>query len=274
MTQRIVPPPRTRRELLKLTPLVTLGAMLYEPWRESILDKGLRLSDWASARTFRTAHLAPTYSAADVVPFERFPYNYFDILEPEIDFDAWSLEVSGKVSRPGKYTLAQLHALPKVTQNTRHVCVEGWDVDRQLRRSAAERLPGFGWSGSLRPLRLGDVRRQLLRVDRSRHGATSSDAALLRDVRQAPRSRARRSAAAADPDHPRVQASQISDDAQRRRRARRGARATGATRVTAGTAAYELASRRRAGCALAGQGRRRRRSPGTSTRSTCDWRIG
>jgi len=40
MTQRIVPPPRTRRELLKLTPLVALGAILYEPWRESILDKG------------------------------------------------------------------------------------------------------------------------------------------------------------------------------------------------------------------------------------------
>ena len=105
MTQRIVPPPRTRRELLKLTPLVALGAVLYAPWRESILDKGLRLSDWASARTFRAAHLAPTYSAADVVPFERFPYNYYDILEPEIDFDAWSLEVSGQVSRPG-----QVHA--------------------------------------------------------------------------------------------------------------------------------------------------------------------
>jgi DMSO/TMAO reductase YedYZ molybdopterin-dependent catalytic subunit len=128
MTQRIVPQPRTRRELLKLTPLAALGAMLYEPWRESILDKGLRFSDWASAGTFRTAHLAPTYSAADVVPFERFPYNYFDILEPEIDFDAWSLEVSGKVSRPGKYALAQLQGLPKITQNTRLVCVEGWDA--------------------------------------------------------------------------------------------------------------------------------------------------
>jgi DMSO/TMAO reductase YedYZ molybdopterin-dependent catalytic subunit len=32
------------------------------------------------------------------------------------------------VQKPGDYTLAQIQALPKLTQNTRHVCVEGWDV--------------------------------------------------------------------------------------------------------------------------------------------------
>jgi DMSO/TMAO reductase YedYZ molybdopterin-dependent catalytic subunit len=128
MAPQITRPPRTRRELLKLTPLVALGSLFYPPWRESILDKGVRLSDWASARTFRAGHLAPTYSAADVVPFERFPYNFYDVLEPGIDFDAWSLQVSGKVARPGKYTLDRLHALPKITQITRHVCVEGWDA--------------------------------------------------------------------------------------------------------------------------------------------------
>jgi DMSO/TMAO reductase YedYZ molybdopterin-dependent catalytic subunit len=128
MTPQIIRPPRTRRELLKLTPLLALGSLLHAPWRDSILDRGLRLSDWASQRTFRTGHLAPTYSAADVAPFERFPYNFYDVLEPEIDFDAWSLQVNGRVSRPGKYTLDRLHQLPKVTQNTRHVCVEGWDA--------------------------------------------------------------------------------------------------------------------------------------------------
>jgi DMSO/TMAO reductase YedYZ molybdopterin-dependent catalytic subunit len=128
MAQPIVPPPRTRRELLKLTPLAALGTLLYQPWQERILEQGVRFSDWASSRAFRTRHLAPTYSDADVVPFERFPYNYYDILEPEIDFDGWALEVTGKVSRPGKYTLDRLHGLPKVAQNTRHVCVEGWEA--------------------------------------------------------------------------------------------------------------------------------------------------
>ena len=73
-------------------------------------------------------HLAPTYSDADLVPFERFPYNYYDILEPEIDFGAWALQVNGRVSKPGKYTLDRIQALEKVSHNTRHVCVEGWDA--------------------------------------------------------------------------------------------------------------------------------------------------
>jgi DMSO/TMAO reductase YedYZ molybdopterin-dependent catalytic subunit len=131
MTQRIIRPPgppRTRRELLKLTPLLALGSLFHPPWRDAILDKGLRLSDWASARTYRTGHLAPTFSAAEVVPFEQFPYNFYDVLEPEIDFAGWSLKVGGRVSRPGRYALDQLQRLPKVTQITRHVCVEGWDV--------------------------------------------------------------------------------------------------------------------------------------------------
>jgi DMSO/TMAO reductase YedYZ molybdopterin-dependent catalytic subunit len=38
------------------------------------------------------------------------------------------LKVSGLVGKPGQYTVAQIQALPKVNQNTRHVCIEGWDV--------------------------------------------------------------------------------------------------------------------------------------------------
>jgi len=36
--------------------------------------------------------------------------------------------VDGQVSKPGEYTLEQIRALPRIQQNTRHVCVEGWDV--------------------------------------------------------------------------------------------------------------------------------------------------
>jgi len=128
MPSPLTGPPRTRRELLKLAPLLAIGAVGYAPWRERILGAGLRFSDWASARSFRSTHLAPTYGPADVVPFERFPYNYYDVLEPAIDFAAWSLKVDGLVSRPGTYGLEQIQRLPKVSQNTRHVCVEGWDA--------------------------------------------------------------------------------------------------------------------------------------------------
>lgn len=36
--------------------------------------------------------------------------------------------MDGLVSRPGEYTLEQIAALPKVVQNVRHICIEGWDV--------------------------------------------------------------------------------------------------------------------------------------------------
>jgi len=45
-----------------------------------------------------------------------------------VDFDKWTLTVSGFVQKPGDYRLAQIQALPKIQHNTRHVCVEGWDV--------------------------------------------------------------------------------------------------------------------------------------------------
>jgi len=47
---------------------------------------------------------------------------------PDVSLDAWRLEVSGLVRKPGEYTLDDIRALPKIVQNTRHVCVEGWAV--------------------------------------------------------------------------------------------------------------------------------------------------
>lgn len=101
-------------------------------WRTGLLEAGLALSDRASAVVFRTNHLAVSRPDAELVPLEAFPYNGYDILEPAIDFDRWALAVGGAVARPGNYTLDQIRALPKTTQNVRHVCVEGWDVVGQF----------------------------------------------------------------------------------------------------------------------------------------------
>jgi DMSO/TMAO reductase YedYZ molybdopterin-dependent catalytic subunit len=127
----------TRRELLKLTPVLALGAFAVPRLRGPLLSAGVAFSDWVSARTFREAHLAPTYAEADAVPLNRFPYNGYDVLEPDIDFAAWRLEIGGHVTTPGRYALDQIRALPKVRQNTRHCCVEGWDV---IGRFAGARL--------------------------------------------------------------------------------------------------------------------------------------
>ena len=123
-------PPRgtTRRELLKLSPLLALGAFAVPAWRDALVAAGLRWSDRASGLGFREHQLAATFADTELAPLARFPYNYYDVLEPEIDFTNWTLKVGGAVSRAGAYRLDQIRALPKVVQNTRHVCVEGWDV--------------------------------------------------------------------------------------------------------------------------------------------------
>jgi DMSO/TMAO reductase YedYZ molybdopterin-dependent catalytic subunit len=118
----------TRREVLKLTPLALAGAFAVPRLRDGLLTRGVALSDWASGKLFRTSQLAPTFSDSLVVPFERFPYNGYDVIDPEVDLDNWTLTVEGAVSRPGEYKLEQVQALPRISQNTRHVCVEGWDV--------------------------------------------------------------------------------------------------------------------------------------------------
>jgi DMSO/TMAO reductase YedYZ molybdopterin-dependent catalytic subunit len=118
----------TRRELLKLSPLLGLGAFAVPPWRDRLLEAGLSWSDVASSLLFRRGHAVVSRPDAAIVPFDQFPYNFYDVLEPAIDLDKWTLKVGGAVARPGSYSLDQIRALPKIVQNTRHVCVEGWDV--------------------------------------------------------------------------------------------------------------------------------------------------
>ncbi len=117
-----------RRELLKMTPLIALGAFAVPPARAALLSAGERFNGWAASLWYRSGHRAATYPDSAVAPLKRFPYNYYDVLDPEIDTDKWRLKVGGLVKRPGEYTLAQIQSVPKVRQNTRHVCVEGWDV--------------------------------------------------------------------------------------------------------------------------------------------------
>lgn len=117
-----------RRELLKLTPVLTLGAFAVPKLQTPLLKAGLDFSDWVSAELFRSGHLAPTFANADLTPFDQFPINDYDVDDPGIDPNRWTLTVAGAVQKPGAYTFRQIQALPKTTQNTRHVCVEGWDV--------------------------------------------------------------------------------------------------------------------------------------------------
>jgi len=129
-----------RRELLKLTPVIALGAFAIPALREPLLKQGLRFSDWASGKLFRSGQLAPTFADSAVTPFEKFPINDYDVDDPGVIFENWTLSVSGEVQKPGEYSLSQIQALPRTRQNTRHVCVEGWDV---IGRFGGTRLSEF-----------------------------------------------------------------------------------------------------------------------------------
>jgi len=132
--------PMSRRELLKLAPVLALGIFAVPRVQESLLNKGLGFSDWVSARLFRSGHFAPTFADAELTPFEKFPINDYDVDDPGVIFENWTLNVSGAVQRPGEYRLNQIQTLPRYRQNTRHVCVEGWDV---IGRFGGVRLSDF-----------------------------------------------------------------------------------------------------------------------------------
>jgi DMSO/TMAO reductase YedYZ molybdopterin-dependent catalytic subunit len=130
----------TRRELFKLAPVVAVGALAIPSLQDPLLKAGLGFSDWASALLFRRGHLAPTFQDAELTPFDRFPINDYDVDDPQVDLEKWTLTVEGRVQKPGEYLLAQIQSLPKQQQNTRHVCVEGWDV---IGRFGGTRLSNF-----------------------------------------------------------------------------------------------------------------------------------
>src|SRR5688572_7972867 len=109
-----------------MAPLLGAGVLLVPSGRQAVIEGGLALSDRAGAASFRTAHLAPTYADADVTPLDRFPPNSYLAHDPEVNLDRWRLLVEGLVSRPGEYTLDAIRQWPKIVQNTRHVCIEGW----------------------------------------------------------------------------------------------------------------------------------------------------
>jgi DMSO/TMAO reductase YedYZ molybdopterin-dependent catalytic subunit len=89
---------------------------------------GLALGDAASAAAFSPTRLARTYHASDVTPLDRFPLNSYLVDDPDVDLASWRLDVAGMVARPGALPLDAIRQLPKIVQNTRHVCIEGWDV--------------------------------------------------------------------------------------------------------------------------------------------------
>jgi DMSO/TMAO reductase YedYZ molybdopterin-dependent catalytic subunit len=122
-----------RRNVLRGT--ISLGALSLltgcDVSEGDSVQKGLRtVSAWndrVQAAIFRPNHLAPTYSAAEVVKPPRFNA-YYDIEDVKpVDGATWKLELSGRIEDKRPWTAQQIYQLPAQELIIKHICVEGWD---------------------------------------------------------------------------------------------------------------------------------------------------
>lgn len=95
---------------------------------KKILQRISRFNDGAQAALFDPNDMAPEYHRSDIT--NPFPYNAFYPLAkvPKVDSETFRLQLSGKIADKRPWDLPALHALPQVSQITRHICVEGWSA--------------------------------------------------------------------------------------------------------------------------------------------------
>lgn len=122
-----------RRKLLRGS--LSLGALTmltgcnvgHEGSIQSALRAVSEFNDAVQAAIFRPDHLAPTYSADQVMKPPKFNAFYgIDDVEP-VEASTWKLELAGLISDKTPWTLAKLMALPETEMIIKHICVEGWD---------------------------------------------------------------------------------------------------------------------------------------------------
>jgi DMSO/TMAO reductase YedYZ molybdopterin-dependent catalytic subunit len=95
---------------------------------ERFLSKMSDFNDSVQAWLFNPQRLAREYPESMIT--RPFPFNAFYSKEkvPVIEPDGFRLNVSGLAGKKDDWTLAQLYALPRFTQITRHICIEGWSA--------------------------------------------------------------------------------------------------------------------------------------------------
>jgi DMSO/TMAO reductase YedYZ molybdopterin-dependent catalytic subunit len=87
-----------------------------------------RWNDRVQEAIFSGSRLAPEFPEADAVKDFRYNAWYPRSMAPKLDAASFRLELAGAIADKRPWTVDQLHALPQVTQITRHVCVEGWSM--------------------------------------------------------------------------------------------------------------------------------------------------
>jgi DMSO/TMAO reductase YedYZ molybdopterin-dependent catalytic subunit len=95
---------------------------------QRVLSAMSRWNDGVQDWLFDPKRLAPEFPESAIT--KPFPFNayYTEDEVIEVDGGKYRLELSGLVREKKPWTLAELYALPQVSQVTRHICVEGWSA--------------------------------------------------------------------------------------------------------------------------------------------------
>jgi DMSO/TMAO reductase YedYZ molybdopterin-dependent catalytic subunit len=95
---------------------------------ERMLGRVSDFNDRVQAWLFDPSRLAREYRESAIT--RPFPFNafYSEDKAPLVDAASFSLDVTGLVADTTPWTLERLYALPRFTQITRHICIEGWSA--------------------------------------------------------------------------------------------------------------------------------------------------
>jgi DMSO/TMAO reductase YedYZ molybdopterin-dependent catalytic subunit len=139
MQNRILQPSKHLRKIERrffMKSALSLGALTMltgcDATNPSVADRMLTaMSKWndeVQLAIFDPDKLAQVYTEADIT--DPFPFNAY-YSEDEITLveeSSYTLEFGGMIANKTPMSLAQLRALPQVSQITRHICVEGWSA--------------------------------------------------------------------------------------------------------------------------------------------------
>jgi DMSO/TMAO reductase YedYZ molybdopterin-dependent catalytic subunit len=95
---------------------------------QSVLAKFSAWNDRVQAALFSGTRLAPEFPEAMAVKDFRYNAWYGPEKAPDLEAADYRLALSGLIANKKPWTVEQLYALPQVSQVTRHVCVEGWNM--------------------------------------------------------------------------------------------------------------------------------------------------
>lgn len=102
-------------------------------WFRGLLSSGEKLSRTAHKALLPRSAMAQEFSEADLPGYFRSngtsnPEDPAYQAHAANGFRDWTLMVDGLVASPLRLSMAQLRAMPRRTQITRHDCVEGWSA--------------------------------------------------------------------------------------------------------------------------------------------------